>query len=443
MDALILENIRCFHGRQVLPLAPLTVLIGENSTGKSTVLAAARLAWDIGAGMVDLDFNEEPFDWGAYDQIAHYRGGRGGRAKSFVIGFQDTGVVGEHAGITKPRAAYRFSVEAKFTQHGAQPGIRQYRIRSAQDQIVATYDSKFHATVAIRAAGRQKRARLPYEKSGRLPPAHLAALLAFFKERRRLLTQSVDSRNWDEYWERWEAYGIAARRDTTRPCAIAPLRSRPQRTYDPRREAPRPEGDHVPMILARLKAQEPQRWEKLREALREFGVQSGLFRGLGIKRLGSKESAPFQLNISIAGPPTNLIDVGYGVSQVLPIAVDCLTAAPRQIVLMQQPEVHLHPRAQAALGSFLGFLAKTRQNRFIIETHSDYLVDRLRLDVRDGKNLKPEDVVLLYFEREGIEVKVHPIRIDRDGNLVDAPPGYRRFFLEEEERFFGRAGACV
>ena len=57
-----------------------------------------------------------------------------------------------------------------------------------------------------------------------------------------------------------------------------------------------------------------------------------------------------------------------------------------QMLLMQQPEVHLHPRAQAQLGSFLGYLAIKQKKQFLVETHSDYLVDRVRIDVRDGKH---------------------------------------------------------
>ncbi|MEE8451671.1 MAG: AAA family ATPase, partial [Thermoguttaceae bacterium] len=62
MDTLILEDVRCFHERHELPLAPLTILVGENSTGKSTILAATRLAWDISNGNLAPDFAEEPFD---------------------------------------------------------------------------------------------------------------------------------------------------------------------------------------------------------------------------------------------------------------------------------------------------------------------------------------------------------------------------------------------
>jgi predicted ATPase len=191
------------------------------------------------------------------------------------------------------------------------------------------------------------------------------------------------------------------------------------------------------MVLASMKLTDPKQWSVLKIMLDEFGVESGLFKGLRVKALGRKESDPFQVEVTIAGPPFNMVDVGYGVSQVLPIVVDCLRSDVPQTVLMQQPEVHLHPRAQAALGSFLAYLVKHRKHRFVIETHSDYLVDRIRLEVREGKGLGPDDVAILYCEHHGAEVKVHPLRLDHQGNILDAPSGYRSFFLEEEKRLLG------
>ena len=97
----------------------------------------------------------------------------------------------------------------------------------------------------------------------------------------------------------------------------------------------------------------------------------------------------------------NLVDVGYGVSQSLPVLTELLSDNAPSTYLLQQPEVHLHPTAQAALGSlFCNIAAKGVQ--MLVETHSDYLLDRIRMDVRDGKGeptLKPEDVSILYFER--------------------------------------------
>ncbi len=82
----------------------------------------------------------------------------------------------------------------------------------------------------------------------------------------------------------------------------------------------------------------------------------------------------------------------------------------------------------------------------MIETHSDYLNDRVRIDVRDKKNIRREDVVILYFERDKEKhkngVKIFPIFLDELGNLIDAPPTYRQFFLEES-RFGESPGVCL
>ena len=74
----------------------------------------------------------------------------------------------------------------------------------------------------------------------------------------------------------------------------------------------------------------------------------------------------------------------------------------------------------------------------MIETHSDYIIDRVRMDVRDGvTGLKPEDVSILYFERDELEVNIHSIRLDKMGNVLDTPPSYRQFFAEELRKSIG------
>jgi predicted ATPase len=108
-----------------------------------------------------------------------------------------------------------------------------------------------------------------------------------------------------------------------------------------------------------------------------------------------------------------------------------------RFLLLQQPEVHLHPRAQAALGALFAQLAAKGHRSMIVETHSDYLIDRVRQDVAAGK-ISPKIVALLYLHREGLEKKCHLIELDRLGNLIDPPDYYRSFFLEEEWRLLRR-----
>ena len=138
-----------------------------------------------------------------------------------------------------------------------------------------------------------------------------------------------------------------------------------------------------------------------RERLEAFGDESGLYSSLGVRKLGQVDSDPFQIEVKLSGggPARNLVDVGYGVSQAIPIIADCVSAEPGSALLIQQPEVHLHPRAQAAMGSFFAQLAQSERNRLVIETHSDYLLDRIRIDVREEK-INCRDVVILYFEQD-------------------------------------------
>jgi predicted ATPase len=191
------------------------------------------------------------------------------------------------------------------------------------------------------------------------------------------------------------------------------------------------------MLLARLASSRTTEWHSIQSALSGFGKGSGLFDSIQVVRKGKKQSDPFQLNVKIKGPSFNLVDVGYGVSQVLPILVDSLQERRETTqLLLQQPEVHLHPKAQAELGSFFAHTTKKHGVRFVIETHSDHLIDRIRMAIRDGK-LKPQDVSLLFFERRESEAAIHTLKLDEQGQILDAPASYRRFFLTEERRILG------
>ena len=196
------------------------------------------------------------------------------------------------------------------------------------------------------------------------------------------------------------------------------------------------------MYLASIHFQDQARWKGLKNTLEIFGKEAGLFDEISVKSLGKKGSEPFQIQIrkfgnKSKGPPRNLIDVGYGVSQILPIITELLREETPPMFLMQQPEVHLHPSAQAALGSLFCQVARP-DRKLVVETHSDHLLDRVRMDVRDGvSNLKPRDVSILFFEREDLDVNIHSLRLDREGNILDAPPGYRQFFMDETRRSLG------
>lgn len=437
MDELILRDFRCFRGEHVIPLAPITVLVGENSTGKSTLLALARIAWDLAFGVTGADFNEEPFQLGSYEELAHNNGGRGKRAPSFSVGFSDSSALARLPGPTliAPGAT---SLVGTFSALAGQPTLSKAKLERGPWRIEVQVKPEQIEVGLSTPAGMY---RFKEEQS--------AARLRLFKNAGDLLSyvgfilrmgagEVFLEGNLPRDDELSALAGILyfiPSRSEARPVAVAPIRSRPKRTYDPLREVRSPEGDHVPMLLARLGSADQSAWDRLAIDLSSYGKASGLFEEVVVHRFEGGESSPFQLRVRLAGQKKeiNLVDVGYGVSQVLPILVDALVEQSSGFFLMQQPEVHLHPRAQAELGTFIASLARSRDHRFMVETHSDYLVDRLRMEVKN-KTIKPEMVAILFLERQGSEVKIHRIEIDSSGNIVGQPDSYRRFFLEEELR---------
>ena len=218
---------------------------------------------------------------------------------------------------------------------------------------------------------------------------------------------------------------------------FGPIRLKPSRTYDFVQATPNAEGLHTPSQLKTLSLADDSDWQKTKENIEAFGQESGLFADLLVKSLGPSAGDPFQIYVDNGAVSSNLIDVGYGVSQILPIIVD-LTDNPERnwMYLLQHPEAHLHPRAQAQLGDFLCAVATKSQSSVMVETHSDYLVDRVRMLIRERK-ISPETVSLLFFERTGASVRIRELPIDETGDFGEAPQAYRAFFMAEQMRQLG------
>ena len=227
------------------------------------------------------------------------------------------------------------------------------------------------------------------------------------------------------------------------PFASAPIHPSPLRTYDPTKLSSDPWGADVPSRFASLQFQHKAEWATLKEKLDAFGRESGLFDDFSVKQLTSVEGGPFQLQVrkfgkrGRKGPRRNLVDVGFGVSQVLPALAALFRADGPPMFLLQQPELHLHSSAQAALGSLFCRTAEAGR-QLIVETHSEYIVDRVRMDLRDRQTaLTPDDVSILFFERSDHDVCIHSLRFDEQGNLQGAPDGYGQFFMDEVRRSVG------
>ncbi len=447
MDEVSLTNFRCFRETQTARLAPLTLLVGVNSAGKTSFMAMLRALWDVAYTQRIPDFKEDPYDLGSFDEIAHHRGSRGSRAEEIVAGFRFL-----PPGSGTPPINY----QVVFRQVGTAPAVIRRKFRRGSVWAEVSRDRAGHFCAFGNRKGSWKVAF--EERESRRPLDHEANMMPLWFELHRAENKIRNDKEGDDVEkvaaesrllavqtarkivQRLESAAASLR--MMRPYASAPVRSRPRRTYDPARPTRDPEGDYVPMYLASKYFRGRKEWQALKDGLEKFGRDAGLFDELLIKPLGKRESEPFQVQVrkfskTRKGPPRNLIDVGYGVSQVLPVITELLRPDTPSMFLLQQPEVHLHPSAQAALGS-LFCQAADSERRLVIETHSDHLLDRVRMDIRDGTtSLAPDDVSILFFERGELDVRIHSLRLDGQGNVLDAPDSYRRFFMEETARSLG------
>ena len=446
---LILQDVRCFQGEQRGRLRPITLLVGENSTGKTTFLGCYRVLYRMFAmrGLSESpDFNEEPFAMGSFRDVVRSWRGRSGRIDEFKIGLR--------VGRSPDDVMSPYDLSITFGERGSEPVISSLRFQFAPD-----------AFLEMRSDGAGTVFQIPDlpEKRNGIPLEHAMFMLDLLFDTPGWPRSSRESPNLEpiaDYLRR-----LSSRRGDTkrsrrpaiqRPVGvrlpdlpelipIAPLRTKPKRTYDPIRETASPEGEHVPMLLMRLARTDRPHWKSLHDDLVQFGRGAGLFSDIKVKRHGKQMNDPFQLQVKVrSGSHANIMDVGYGVSQSLPILVDVLERSARRhgrecAFLLQQPEVHLHPRGQAELTSLFVQAFRQSGNRFLVETHSDYIIDRVRISVRKGL-LKPDDVSVLYFEPKGSAVAIHNLTLDEHGNLLDAPKGYRDFFTKETDELLGFAG---
>jgi hypothetical protein len=138
----------------------------------------------------------------------------------------------------------------------------------------------------------------------------------------------------------------------------------------------------------------------------------------------------------------NIADVGFGVSQALPVAVALHAASPGQVVYLEQPEIHLHPRAQVALASVLAKAAR-RGVQVVAETHSALLLLAIQSLAAEGTELAPEEVKLHWFARDSSDgaTTVTSADMDGKGSFGDWPEDFGKVEMDLESRYLDAVDA--
>ena len=232
---------------------------------------------------------------------------------------------------------------------------------------------------------------------------------------------------------------------------LGPLRERPRRAYVHSGNAMTEigeSGQHAAQILWLEKddkigylptlGQEPVE-VTLMEAVNDAILKLGMFQPVDVR---SEKSIMYQILFRLGGATTKeavtIADVGFGVSQMLPILVLGLRSCESSILLLEQPEIHLHPKLQANLADFLLTLAQ-QGKRLVVETHSDHFINRLRRRIAEDTTDELRSMVNILFVHppsEGRGAVIEPLGIDRYGIVENWPPGFLPEAADEAEAIF-------
>lgn len=214
---------------------------------------------------------------------------------------------------------------------------------------------------------------------------------------------------------------------------LGPLREYPKREYRWTGEVPQSigiSGEYaVQAMLSKIQTVQPAEQAELIKDVSKWLKRFEVIDELDLASI-SETSRLFELKIKSKNYAhwANLVDVGFGVSQVLPVIVLAYFAPPGSLIILEQPEIHLHPRVQAELADLFLEVALTRNVQFFIESHSEHLLMRLqrRIAERSGEfsDLTEDDVKLYFCKRETEASTLEPLEMDEYGRIKNWPKDF-------------------
>jgi predicted ATPase len=410
------SNFRSYADSGRIPFEPLTLIIGPNNSGKSTIINSLLM---IKQTLQEDDSNVPLITSGSYIDLGSFfdivRGGLESEIPAFSISvFADTSGYGRRP-LMPGNAADELSATFSFDRNRNQILVTRATTRVNGKRILEATEAGFTH------AGITKSKQRHYE-------AALRHFIPVLKLRHWPKSESPKSY---EVWEKSfdsDSQAMAWIALFNSLVHVAPLRSKvPFYGVLGRASASGVQsgGEQLIEILAN-KTDKVSEDKTLAELLNKWISENlGLLDKLEISTvdsLGRILSLVANERGGFSG--INVAAMGEGVSQVLPIIVNSVLLAPNQTLLIEQPEIHLHPKAQSDLGDlFIDTVRQRPGSQIIVETHSEHILLRVRRRIAEGR-INPGDVCLLFVEKTGGETRVCRLPISTRGEIERWPEGF-------------------
>jgi predicted ATPase len=478
-----LENFRLFQDSGWFKLAPLTCLVGRNSSGKSSVLSSLLLLKQslerqtMGSAVMPLALSGPYCDLGNYSDVVHGHNESSDILMSVSVSLAElsgasrlTGEPFVNLGLPQSAPHYRYlyypymdtrlpkdgKVEARLTFSADEPFGPS--LKNLEIEVSEIGSARFARTTSgeLRQHWRVYTTTLPPRVVGLVPRGFFPMIMirdSHFakcspKSKRRIRVFSAAS----QLLFRFLVQALS-RSDIIGPFRTPPERRYPFGGFSASRSGPT--GEQAVNLLITEALLNPNSARPLHDSLSFWLNHLKLAESLDIKDIAKRLNL-FEVDVTGAGQGTsaNLADVGFGVSQVLPVLVQGLLMRRGGIYLVQQPEIHLHPDAQAGLADFFIYLA-TYGVITIIETHSEYLLLRLRRRLAEG--IKPlsaglkverdesvpmtkDDVAILLTDSDQNWSSVRRLEIGDSFQFENLPAGFMSQALDDRVALLSAVG---
>lgn len=207
---------------------------------------------------------------------------------------------------------------------------------------------------------------------------------------------------------------------------ISSFRLYPERTYYEKSKNDLKIGkfgeNYEDQIIA-WETKEKKEYDELLSALQNLK----LLDGIESRRI---EGGRFEVLVRVKknGVKASLNDVGFGISQFLPIVVADIQLGKNSTLFIAQPEIHLHPSIQASFGDYIVDNVKNKNKNYVVETHSEYVINRIRLKIVQNE-ISKEDVQVYYLSNNGKKAKVHLLEFTENGEIKNAPQEFFETYM--------------
>lgn len=401
LTGLQLTNFKSWDDTGPIRLAPLTIFFGRNSSGKSSLLQSLLLMKQTAESLdprLVLDFGgtDKYVDLGSYqDLVLNHETGRN---IGLTFKWQPQEPVTLRPGSASQLVADDLSFSVSIGQERREQQLSEIFVERLNYQVNS--DRTQYATMLRRPSKRYDVStrglgvrRRPTEQ-GSLP-----APIKCYGFPDEVISSFLNGRTLAELSLQFDELMSAI-------SYVGPLRQRPQRGYRWRGTSPASAGRGFQVNLGH--------WLNHLGLIDRFTLEQ--------IRASAEE---YELKVTVAGSRTevSITDVGFGVSQVLPVIVQVFYAPASSSVILEQPEIHLHPAAQSALGDVLLAAVNDNDVQLLVETHSEHLLHRIQRRIAE-EEITADDVALYFVETRDGGSEIHELKVDDYGNILNWPQDF-------------------